>query len=137
MLTAQEAKDKCLQVWRYIEKHITDDDWRTKVMDRYANVWGTLDDHMKRYAFLQLFPDDSPNSDCYLCEFHRILSREGWRGCRGCALGQGEEGDYNYGPCMESRRPYASFILNVRQHRWTRAAAAAHRLVTTVERWDI
>ncbi|GAF91058.1 unnamed protein product [marine sediment metagenome] len=136
MLTAQEAKDKCLQIWRYIEEHVTDPAWREKVIDRYTGSWSGLDENIKKYALRQLFPNDDPNSQCYLCEFHRIQSDGSWESCQDCSLGRGEPG-WGLAPCMWSRRPYASFTLNVRRERWSRAAAAAQRLVDTVKDWQV
>ena len=135
-LIAIEAKDRCLQVWRYIESHIKNPAWRLEVEERYEDSWLDLEGKMKDFALHRLFPGDKPNSHCYLCEYHRIIMAHGsWKGCADCCLSRGENG-HDEAPCMYSRRPYASFVLNVESEQWSRAARAAHRLVTVVEQWE-
>jgi len=135
-LTSIEAKDRCIQIWEYLEKHITDDAWRTNVMMTYRDPMSSQSENMKRYALLQLYPVDSPNSQCYLCEYHRIIQAHGeWKGCMNCCLSRGESG-YGTAPCLYGRRPYASFVLNVKREQWARAARAAHRLVALVKQWN-
>lgn len=129
MLTKQEAKEKCIAMWEHIAEHITDKEWRDTAIEEGGEVDKV--DAFKEYAIEELFPDDSPNSGCYLCEYNEQNVADDDT-CRDCPLSEGYVGG-----CMHGGRPFDSFCNNLYEQRYARAQRAAERLVEKVKNWEV
>jgi hypothetical protein len=129
MITKEEAREKCIALWAEIARRVVEPEFQN-----FAQV--ESDDgayvgmNIKRDALRSLFPDDCPESLCYLCEyFEHSVTHRCWRGL------YGEKDDFCPLRTVEGCSLYHYFCHHCSVGEWEEARMNALMIVRQVEAW--